>query len=115
MSLNKAHFIDRLRTSAEKDAAVCNALLKERKVDQAAALAATNEFLSFDPAFGFYFACPTKMFEAWECAYPNEKVIIPQGRRSFFPNFQEQKSEDEELERFFNRIRPAGDDKCSNY
>ena len=110
MSLNKAHFIDKLRTSAEKDAAACNALLKERKVEQAAALAAINEFLSFDQVFGFYFACPTKMFEAWECAYPGEKVIIPQGRRSFFPNFQEQKSEDEELERFFARIRPASDD-----
>ena len=87
MSLNKAHFIDRLRTSAEKDAAACNALLKERKVEQAAALAATNEFLSFDQAFGFYFACPTKMFEAWECAYPNERVIAQQWRRSFLPEF----------------------------
>lgn len=109
MALNKAHFIDRLRTSAEKDAAVCNALLKERKVDQAAALAATNEFISFDTAFRFYYACPTKMFEAAECAYPGKKVIIPQGRRSFFPNFQEQKDENEELERFFKRIRPSGD------
>lgn len=86
MSLNKAHFIDRLRHSAEKDAAVCNALLKERKVEQAAALAVTNEFLSFNTAFGFYFACPTKMYEAWEYAYPGESVVIPQGR-SFFPEF----------------------------
>lgn len=87
MALNKAHFIDRLRTSAEKDAAACNALLQQRKPDQAAALAVTNEFLSFDTAFGFYFACPTKMYEAWEYAYPGESVVIPQGRRSFFPEF----------------------------
>jgi hypothetical protein len=110
MSLNKAHFIDRLRTSAEKVAAACNALLKERKVEQAAALAATNEFLSFNTAFGFYFACPTKMYEAWEYAYPGESVVIPQGRRSFFPNLQQQLNEDEELERFFKRIRPAHTD-----
>ena len=110
MSLNKAHFIDRLRTSAEKDAAACNALLKERKVEQAAALAATNEFIDFNTDFRFYYACPTKMFQAWECAYPGESVVIPQGRRSFFPNFQEQKSEDEELERFFARIRLADTD-----
>ena len=111
MSLNKAHFIDKLRTSAEKDAAVCNALLKERKVEQAAALAATNEFIDYNTDFRFYYACPSKMFQAAECAYPAERVIAQQGRRSFFPNFQQQINEDEELERFFARIRPAGDDK----
>lgn len=104
MSVNKAHFIDKLRISAEKDAAACNALLKDRKVEQAAALAATNEFIEFNTDFNFYYACPDKIHEAGECAYPGEVVIIPQGRRRFFPNLKEEKDEELELERFFGRF-----------